>query len=242
MEKKANSTTSLPPFGAYVEDRKYLKNVSPKTLSWFTDVWKAFGPHLEPVLANGGRLNEGLRPTPDDTGRTMSCLRFWRRSKMTHFNNYAEQPRRNTHSFWAFPSRRGIIPDAALWDLCRYRNKSHWSANEHRLNRETVTKSRGFGAGDAHYAREELIAEIGSMMLAAETGLPHDPSQHAAYVASWLEALKKDKNEIFRAASAASKATDYVLNIDRTLETGHDIGDTHAAQITATRRTLEHAL
>ena len=80
------------------------------------------------------------------------------------------------------------------------------------------------------------------MMLAAETGLPHDPSQHAAYVASWLEALKKDKNEIFRAPSAASKATDYVLNIDRTLETGHDIGDTHAAQITATRRTLEHAL
>jgi site-specific recombinase XerD len=62
MEKKANSKPSLPPFSAYVEDRKYLKNVSRKTLSWFIHAWKAFGPHLEPVLANGGRLTEGLRP------------------------------------------------------------------------------------------------------------------------------------------------------------------------------------
>jgi hypothetical protein len=37
----------------------------------------------------------------------------------------------------------------------------------------------------------------------------HNSDQHTAYIASWLEALKKDKNEIFRAASAASKATDY---------------------------------
>jgi antirestriction protein ArdC len=31
------------------------------------------------------------------------------------------------------------------------------------------------------------------------------------YIHSWIQALKKDKNEIFRAASAASAATDYVL-------------------------------
>jgi antirestriction protein ArdC len=50
----------------------------------------------------------------------------------------------------------------------------------------------GFTAADEHYSREELAAEIGSWLLALETGIPHDPSQHTAYIASWLEALKKD--------------------------------------------------
>lgn len=92
---------------------------------------------------------------------------------------------------------------------------THWTGHAKRLNRETLNKSRGISPADEHYAREELIAEIGSMMLAAERGIPHDPSQHAAYVDSWLKALRKDKNEIFRAASAASKATDYLLDLDR---------------------------
>jgi site-specific recombinase XerD len=51
----------VPSFASYVEDRKYLKNVSPKTLTWFVDAWKAFGPHLEPALANGGRLPDALK-------------------------------------------------------------------------------------------------------------------------------------------------------------------------------------
>ena len=55
------------------------------------------------------------------------------------------------------------------------------------------------------------------------------PLQHAAYLGSWLEALKKDKNEIFRAASAASKAVDYVLH--RAREKPEP--ETHAERITA---------
>jgi hypothetical protein len=58
METTANLIKSIPSFKAYVEDRKYLKNVSPKTLSWFKDAWKAFGPHLEPVWATGGRYQD----------------------------------------------------------------------------------------------------------------------------------------------------------------------------------------
>ena len=109
----------------------------------------------------------------------------------------------------------------------------HWSGSEKRLNRETLTKSRGISAADEHYAREELIAEIGSWLVSLETGLPHDPSQHTAYIASWLEALKKDKNEIFRAASAAAKATDYVLKREREQEKDDTTGQTHAERVTS---------
>jgi len=53
------------------------------------------------------------------------------------------------------------------------------------------------------------------VFLAAERGIPHDPEQHAAYVGSWIKALRQDKNEIFRAAHDASAATDYLLALER---------------------------
>ena len=84
---------------------------------------------------------------------------------------------------------------------------AHWTGHKNRLNRATCMYDRN----GEDYAREELVAELASLFISAETGLPFDPSQHAAYIKSWLRVLKKDKNEIFRAASAASKAADYLL-------------------------------
>jgi antirestriction protein ArdC len=92
----------------------------------------------------------------------------------------------------------------------------HWTGGEQRLKRPTLIESKSFG--DDGDAKEELRAEIGSLMLAAEQGIPRDPSQHAAYVASWIKALKDDKNEIFRAAADASKACDFLLERERERE------------------------
>lgn len=63
------------------------------------------------------------------------------------------------------------------------------------------------------YAREELRAELASAMLGAELGIgqgQYHIENHAAYLASWLQALKSDKNEIFKAASAAQKISDWL--------------------------------
>ena len=67
--------------------------------------------------------------------------------------------------------------------------------------------------GSPEYAREELRAELVSSMMQGVIGLPPGPTmmvQHAAYLASWLQALKNDKNEIFKAAADAQKICDYV--------------------------------
>ena len=67
--------------------------------------------------------------------------------------------------------------------------------------------------GSAEYARLELVAELVSAQLGAELGLPMGPSlieSHASYLSSWLQVLKGDKNEIFRAAANAQKICDYV--------------------------------
>src|SRR5712671_6155216 len=99
---------------------------------------------------------------------------------MKHFNNYAEQPRRNTHSSWAFPVERGIIPDAALCALCRYRHNAHWTGAPSRLNRDMKARY-----GSAAYAMEELRAELASAFVASELGIPTDIPQHASYIDSW---------------------------------------------------------
>ena len=97
---------------------------------------------------------------------------------------------------------------------------AHWTGHPSRLDRSTLTDSYRFG--DVNYAKEELRAELASVFLAAERGIPHDPEQHASYVNSWIGALKRDKNEIFRAAHDASKATDFILALERDKSIGEE--------------------
>lgn len=91
----------------------------------------------------------------------------------------------------------------------------HATGAEKRLNRDGITGGHSFGSEG--YAREELRAELFSAFMAAETGIPHDDDQHTAYLQSWAQALKQDKNEMFRAAAEAGKAVDYVLGQEQDL-------------------------
>ncbi len=85
----------------------------------------------------------------------------------------------------------------------------HATGAAQRLNREGIASVDT--TDREKYAREELRAEIFSAFMAAETGISWDRSQHEGYVQGWAEALKKDKNEIFRAAADAGAAVDYVI-------------------------------
>ena len=89
----------------------------------------------------------------------------------------------------------------------------HWTGHESRLNRDLAHPF-----GSEGYAKEELRAEIASMLLGSNLGIGHDPGQHAAYVASWIKALEEDPLEIFRAAADAEKIQDYVLAFTRQQE------------------------
>jgi antirestriction protein ArdC len=62
----------------------------------------------------------------------------------------------------------------------------------------------------ALYAKEELVAEMTSAFVCASVGIV-PTVRHADYLGSWLEVLREDNRAIVRAASAASKAADYLL-------------------------------
>jgi len=103
-----------------------------------------------------------------------------------------------------------VPPQPAFFDQINYyrtcfHELSHWSGAPHRLARDMSGRF-----GSKHYAREELVAEMASAFVCASLNIV-PTVRHADYLGSWLEVLREDNRAIFRAASQASKAADYIL-------------------------------
>lgn len=86
----------------------------------------------------------------------------------------------------------------------------HATGASKRLGRKGVVDVKGFSSHE--YSYEELIAECGSAFLCAHAGIaPRTIENSAAYIAHWSSALKNDPKWIVQAASAAAKASDFIL-------------------------------
>lgn len=87
---------------------------------------------------------------------------------------------------------------------------THWTRHPSRLDRDFGRRRHG----DAGYAREELVAELGAAFLCADLGLALEPREdHAAYIGSWLQVLRDDRRFIVSAASHAQKAVDHLKSL-----------------------------
>ncbi|MCW1985999.1 UNVERIFIED_ORG: antirestriction protein ArdC [Sphingomonas sp. R1F5B] len=96
--------------------------------------------------------------------------------------------------------------DPVNWHRTAFHELCHATGHAKRLDRD-LTKP--FGSKD--YAREELVAEMGAAFLCAALGIV-PTVRHADYLGAWLDVLREDNRAIFRAASAASKAADWLLS------------------------------
>lgn len=89
----------------------------------------------------------------------------------------------------------------------------HWTGHESRLNRPGIAKFDSFGS--EQYAAEELRAELASVFLSIDTGLPLNMQNNAAYIQGWSKKLKSGKMEFFKAVNDAYKIKDYVEGLVR---------------------------
>lgn len=101
----------------------------------------------------------------------------------------------------AFTSRETC---AATWA----HEQAHSTGHESRLNRK-------FGAGARYggrvYAREELVAELGALLICYRLQIGYQLEQHAAYLKSWASHLKEGgPKELFKVLSDARKAADRI--------------------------------
>jgi antirestriction protein ArdC len=103
-----------------------------------------------------------------------------------------------------------IPPQPAFFEQINYyrtlfHELGHWTGHPTRLNRD---HSGSFGS--KLYANEELVAELTAAFVCAALSI--SPTvRHADYLDSWLKVLRDDSRAIFRAASKASKASDFLL-------------------------------
>src|SRR6185437_7539557 len=95
------------------------------------------------------------------------------------------------------------------WHRTALHELGHWSGAASRLGRDL---SGGFGSKS--YAKEGLVAEMTAAFACATLGIV-PTVRHADYIGAWLEVLREDDRAIVRAASAASKAADYLLAFGR---------------------------
>ena len=91
------------------------------------------------------------------------------------------------------------------WHRTALHELGHWAGGASRLGRDLSSRF-----GSKSYAKEELVAELTAAFACAALGIV-PTVRHADYIASWLEVLREDDRAIVRAASAASKAADYLL-------------------------------
>lgn len=89
----------------------------------------------------------------------------------------------------------------------------HWTGHKDRLDRSIMNQF-----GSEAYAREELRAEIASLLIGQELRIGHDPRQHTAYVDSWIKVLQDTPFEIHAAAADAEKILNYLTGLEQKRE------------------------
>ena len=163
--------------------------------------------HFSSVVFNAEQIDpmpeREVRPITWEPQERVRCILDHSGAKLFHDQGDRAFYRPSTDSIH-LPARAQFDSVEAYYAVALH-ELSHWTGEKSRLDRDLAHPFGSLG-----YAKEELRAEIASFMLGEELGVGHDPSNHAAYVKSWIKVLQDDPKELFRASAAAEKIMDYV--------------------------------
>lgn len=92
-----------------------------------------------------------------------------------------------------------------------FHEMTHSTGHPSRLDRLKTGVAAAFGGQE--YSKEELVAEIGAATLVNHCGIETSKSfrNSAAYIQSWMKALKNDPTMLVIAAGKADKAVQFIL-------------------------------
>ena len=108
------------------------------------------------------------------------------------------------------PPREDFKTHAGYYTVALH-EAGHATGHESRLDRETI---KLYHSDTKIRAKEELTAEMASIMMAQRTGIPMDEDHlknQAAYLESWLGALKENPKFLYKASQDAAKAVSFML-------------------------------
>jgi len=111
--------------------------------------------------------------------------------------------------------QRSQFRSAEHYYATAFHEAAHSTGHQSRLDRPGIAAFDHFGSDT--YAREELVAEMTSSILCAETGID-DPElfdNSAGYIAGWLSALNHERTLVVAAAAQAQRACDLINQAER---------------------------
>jgi len=144
---------------------------------------------------------EACRPEPERLARAEAVLRQWpvpiqHGGAMAFYSPQTDR----IH----LPERRAFQSSAALYATWAH-EALHSTGHPSRLTRDLSGC-----LGSAAYAREELVAELGAVLLGDRLEIGSNVANHAAYLREWIALLKESPNLLYRLLSEARKAADLI--------------------------------
>jgi len=125
-------------------------------------------------------------------------------AKVVHVNGLDMASYSPTRDIITLPEPGQFSSVEDYWGTCLH-EVIHWTGHASRLDRTAGIR------GTDEYAREELVAELGAAFLCAHLGIEGN-LQHPEYLSAWIRVLNEDSKAVVKAASAASKAMNYILS------------------------------
>lgn len=123
------------------------------------------------------------------------------------------------------PDRAAFHSEGALYSTWAH-EAIHSTGHSSRLARDLSGGMGAAGDGGRAYAREELVAELGAVLLGDRLEIGSAMANHAAYLGHWLELLKAAPRMLLQVLSDARKAADLICP-DVADATGSGAADQH---------------
>jgi len=161
------------------------------------------GEGLEALLASRRRAGrQGARPEPERLEAAEAVLARWsvpvahggdHAAYLPHADRITMPLRQDFHTASAYA--------ATLAHEC-----IHSTGHPSRLARDL---SGSFGSDP--YAREELVAELGAVLIGERLAIGSDTANHAAYLSHWVELLRSQPALLYDVLAEASRAADLIV-------------------------------
>lgn len=105
-----------------------------------------------------------------------------------------------------------MFSDSEFYYSTLFHELTHSTGHTSRVDRKWGENPDQFQFASDSYSKEELVAEMGASMLCTHAGIDaRVAGNNAAYVAHWLGQLRDDRKLLISAASAAQRASDFIL-------------------------------
>ena len=161
------------------------------------------GEALQGLLtARQAKDAQARRPEPDRLTHAEAVLRAWpvpcsHGGVLASYNPHSDQIQ--------LPERNAFHSSSALYATWAH-EALHSTGHPSRLSRNLS------GAmGSREYAMEELVAELGAVLLGDRLEIGSNVSNHAAYLAEWIKLLRESPRLLYKLLSDARRAADLIF-------------------------------